>query len=129
MSFSRYRINIYSEDPDTLQAFYTDVMSLPFDRKIDVPDDYGYVFKLGEGIELFVAHHSEVKGKVTDSFRHIFDLQVPSVKDAFDALIERKPDVQIIAAPFQAPCSMVATFADPEGNVWQFSEGENCEYE
>jgi predicted enzyme related to lactoylglutathione lyase len=127
---SRYRISIYSEDPDTLQNFYRAVLCLPFDRKIDVPDDYGYVFLLSANFEVFIAKHSEITGKTKEKVRHIFDLQVADVEKEFKTILTRYPNLDVVAAPFQAPCSIVATFADPEGNCWQLSERsreDSCE--
>lgn len=122
MSKTRYRISIYSSNPDELEKFYRNVLLLKLICKIDVPNDYGYVFQLGESIEVFVAKHSQVKGNVKESFRHIFDIRVDNVKVRFSEILARFPKLNVIASPYQAPCSMVATFADPEGNCWQLSE-------
>jgi predicted enzyme related to lactoylglutathione lyase len=105
-------------------------LCLPFDRKIDVPDDYGYVFLLSPNFEVFIAKHSEISGKTKEKVRHIFDLQVADVEKEFKTILARYPNLDVVAAPFQAPCSIVATFSDPEGNCWQLSERareDSCE--
>lgn len=125
MKISRYRICIFSEDPDSLQEFYRVALELPLNRKMDITDDYGYVFDLGPQIELYIARHSDIHGNNPETVRHIFDLQVNSVSDQFDK-IKKYLGITVIAAPYQAPCSIVATFTDPEGNCWQLSENSEC---
>lgn len=131
IEYSRYRISIYSENPDELQKFYKDVLGFTFDRIVNMPNDYGYVFKLMDNFEVFIARHSEVSGKAKEPVRHIFDLKVYDVTKRFNEIKALYPELNVIAAPFQAPCSIVATFTDPEGNCWQFSENskpsDHCE--
>lgn len=122
MKIDRYKITIYSKNPDQLQEFYREVMGFSFDRKMDLPDDYGYVFKLADNLELYISYHSEVEGANKDMFRHIFDFRVGDVDKTFSEILSRYPNLKIIAKPFDAPCSRVATFADPEGNCWQISQ-------
>lgn len=119
--FKRFKVTIYSENPDELEKFYSQTLGLELDRKMELENDYGYVFKLGDHLELFIAKHSEIHGQNREVVRHIFDLKVDSVSEWF-LRVKDVPGVQIIADPFQAPCSVVATFTDPEGNCWQFSE-------
>lgn len=126
MEVLKYKIAIFSEDPDALMAFYRDVLKFEYDRKVDVVDDYGYFFNLGSNLELFVGKHSDISGRNPQPVRHIFDLQVKSVDEEYDK-IKDFPGITIVAPPFEAPCSRVATFADPEGNCWQFSEPMECE--
>jgi predicted enzyme related to lactoylglutathione lyase len=121
MKVQRYKISIYSNNPDELHKFYRDVMEFKFVRKLDIPDDYGYFFELSSNLELFIGKHSEINGPNREPVRHMFDLKVASVKEEFDK-IKNDPGIKIIANPFQAPCSQVATFTDPDGNCWQFSE-------
>ncbi len=110
-------------------TFYRDVLKFAYDRKVDVPDDYGFFFKISDALELFIGKHSKVFGKNPQPIRHIFDLQVEDVKGEFEK-IKKSKSLVVIAPPFQAPCSLVATFTDPEGNCWQFSEAtsETCEF-
>lgn len=120
MKTSRVKISIYSEDPDRLIKFYEDAFGFKTERKIDIPNDYGYFIKLMDNVELFIGKHSLVQGKLDDSLRHIFDLQVPSVNKAFEK-VKKNGDIHVVAEPYEAPCSWAATFLDPEGNCWQLS--------
>jgi predicted enzyme related to lactoylglutathione lyase len=122
VEIDRYKITIYSENPDKLQEFYRDILGFSFDRKMDMPDDYGYVFKLADNFELYISYHSEVKGINKDKYRHIFDFRVSQVDAFFEEILQRCPDLDVVAKPFDAPCSRVVTFSDPEGNCWQISE-------
>ncbi len=122
----RFKYLIFSENPDTLLKFYTDGLGFEVERKVEEPLDYGYFIRLSARLQLFIGRHSEILGQNKDSLRHIFDLCVDSVNQTWEK-IKDTPGLQVIAEPFDAPCSRVATFADPEGNTWQISELMACE--
>ncbi len=121
-----YRILIWSEKPDRLAKFYGEVLGLHQTMKLELPDDYGYAFKVGESLMIWIGKHSEIKGRNKEPFRHIFNLYVDDVFDWYEKLKNRK-EIQIIARPFITPPSRGAekkrycfTFLDPEGNCLQF---------
>jgi len=70
MAFSKYRILIYSENPDTLVKFYEDVLELKRIDQLSLPDDYGYMLQVAGDQYLWIGRHSEVKGKAKENFRH-----------------------------------------------------------
>ncbi|MCA9389940.1 VOC family protein [candidate division WWE3 bacterium] len=124
---SGYRILIWSEDPDKLQTFYRDVLALEPFIKLDIPDDYGYAFKVGDsGLLIWIGKHSEVHGENKDPQRHIFNLYVHDVQAWYEKIKDRN-DVTILQEPMVTPPTRdadikkyVCTFLDPEGNCFQF---------
>lgn len=122
-----YRILIWSENPDKLQEFYRDVLELEQFIKLDIPDDYGYAFKVGEGgLLLWIGKHSEIKGKNKDPMRHMFNLYVDDVQAWYEKIKDVK-GVDIVQEPMVTPPTRdkenkkyVCTFLDPEGNCLQF---------
>jgi len=125
---SNYRILIWSENPDKLQTFYRDVLELEPFIKLELPDDYGYAFKIGDtDLLLWIGRHSEISGKNKDPYRHIFNLYVDDVQVWYEKL-KRRDDVTIVQKPVVTPPTrgtddekFVFTFLDPEGNCLQFT--------
>jgi uncharacterized glyoxalase superfamily protein PhnB len=123
---TEYRILIFSENPDKLFPFYKNVLEFELERKIDIPHDYGYMFKVNDNLRLWIGKHPKVVGKNKEPLRHMFNLYVESVSTWFNK-IKNNPDVTIICTPKESPLSTkeqpkyVATFLDPEGNCWQFA--------
>ena len=126
MSFSKYRILIYSENPDELMKFYRDVLGLELIDQLSLPDDYGYMLKVSGEFQIWIGKHSEVKGKAKENFRHLFNLYPEEGVHHWHNKIKDNPQVTIIAEPFLAPFSTpdnevwFSTFLDPEGNCLQF---------
>lgn len=124
---SNYRILIWSKNPDKLKKFYEDVLELEQVLKIDIPDDYGYAFKIGEtDLLLFIGKHSEVSEKNKDTFRHMFNFYVDDVQGWYEKIKDLN-EVTIIQEPMITPPTRsaevkkyVCTFLDPEGNCFQF---------
>lgn len=122
-----YRILIWSENPDKLQEFYRNALELEPFIKLDIPDDYGHAFKIGDsGLLLWIGKHSEVIGINKDPKRHIFNLYVSDVQEWYKKLKDRK-DITVIQEPMVTPPTRdkddkkyVFTFLDPEGNCLQF---------
>lgn len=124
---SNYRILIWSENPDELQKFYRDTLELEPFIKLDIPDDYGYAFKVGDnGLLIWIGKHSEIQGVNKEPYRHMFNLYVQNVPEWIEKV--RKVDsVKVIQEPMVTPPTRdqevkkyVATFLDPEGNCFQF---------
>jgi uncharacterized glyoxalase superfamily protein PhnB len=119
-----YRILIWSENPDELQKFYKDVLEFELAIKIDLPNDYGYAFKVGESLLLWIGKHSEVHGTNSEPYRHMFNLYVKDVFAWYEKLKDRK-DLTIVSTPVRTPPSKddnpkyVFTILDPEGNCLQ----------
>jgi len=123
--FSAYRILIFSQNPDKLMKFYRDILGLKLEKKLDIPNDYGYMFDVEGKMKLWIGKHSEIKGKTKESFRHIFNLFTDEVQKWYEMVKDAK-GVEIILKPSLTPFATkedpvyVCTFLDPEGNCWQF---------
>jgi predicted enzyme related to lactoylglutathione lyase len=124
-SFSKYRVLIFSENPDKLMKFYRDVLELKLESQLKLPNDYGYMFIVNGDWKLWIGKHSGVKGKAKEPFRHIFNLYVYSVNFWYNKIKNNK-EVKIVCKPTETPFSkpddrwFVSTFLDPENNCWQF---------
>lgn len=126
MAFSKYRILIYSENPDALVGFYKDCLGFKEVDKLNIPGDYGYMLNVVGDLNVWIGKHSEIKGKVKENFRHLFNLYPEEGVEHWYNKIQQYPGVTIVAKPFLAPFSTpenqvwLSTFLDPEGNCWQF---------
>lgn len=126
MAFLKYRILIYSENPDQLMKFYRDVLGFNLVDQLKLDDDYGYMFNIVGDYNVWIGKHSEVKGKAKENFRHLFNLYPEEGVEFWYDKIKDNPEVKIVAKPFLAPFSTAenqvwfVTFLDPEGNCWQF---------
>lgn len=126
MAFSKYRILIYSENPDTLAGFYKDCLGFKQVDKLNIPGDYGYMLNVVGDLNVWIGKHSEIKGKAKENFRHLFNLYPEEGVEYWYNKIQQYPGVTIVAKPFLAPFSTpenqvwFSTFLDPEGNCWQF---------
>lgn len=124
--FSKYRILIYSENPDKLVNFYTEVLGFKQVNKLTYDNDYGYMLNVVGEYNVWIGKHSEVHGKAKESFRHLFNLYPEEGVEHWYNKIKDDPRITIVAEPFEAPFSTpenpvwFATFLDPEGNCWQF---------
>ena len=126
MAFTKYRILIYSENPDKLMEFYRDVLEFKLVDRLNIPGDYGYMFNVVGDLNVWIGKHSEIKGSAKENFRHLFNLYPEEGVMHWHNKIKDNPQVKIIAEPYLAPFSTpenqvwFATFLDPEGNCWQF---------
>lgn len=126
MAFTKYKILIYSEDPDKLKDFYAEVLGFKQVEHLDYPDDYGYMMQISGEYQVWIGKHSEVKGKAKENFRHLFNLYPEEGVEYWYNKVKDNPQVTVVAKPFLAPFSKpgdewwFATILDPEGNCWQF---------
>jgi uncharacterized glyoxalase superfamily protein PhnB len=126
---SKYSL-LWSENPDELVKFYTDVLELKLLGKTDIPasddleKDYGYDLELSPENVLWVGHHSDIKGKNKDPFRWMFNLETDEVQKWYEKV--KEAGCKIIQEPIKTPFAseedprVVCTWLDPEGNCWQF---------
>ncbi len=125
MAFTKYRILIYSENPDKLAEFYKTVLGFKQVDKLNIPGDYGYMLNVVGDLNVWIGKHSEIKGKVKENFRHLFNLYPEEGVEFWYDKLKDNPQVTIVATPFLAPFSTpenqvwFSTFLDPEGNCWQ----------
>jgi len=99
--------------------FYEKVIGLPIDSRLNLPNDRGVEFKVGN-FYFFVGYHDKIKGKAKDPFRIMVGFTVDSVKSVYNKLSKRK--VKFLLKPSLSPDKTfyVATAFDPEGNIIQF---------
>ena len=120
MNIKRFdSVCIWSENPDKLAEFYEKTLGLHVEERINLPDDVGVVFKLGE-VLIFIGEHSEVHGKAKDKYRIMPGFWVDSVQEVYDEL--KVKNVEFIRTPSVSPDGTyyAATILDPEENVLQF---------
>lgn len=114
---------IWSEDFRALADWYKEKLELTVTNELDHPDDTGVLFTIGD-VNLWIGQHSDVKGKNQDSARHMFNITVESVEEAYQFL--KKKGVTFVAPPFKAPTMdrYFATFLDLDNNMVQFIGGK-----
>lgn len=110
---------VWSKDPDKLAKFYEEILGLKVDKRLNLPDDRGIQFKVGETY-FFVGYHDKITGKAKDPYRIMVGFAVDSVKQVYDEISPK--GVKFILNPSPSPDKTfyVATALDPEGNIIQF---------
>jgi predicted enzyme related to lactoylglutathione lyase len=107
-------ILIGSEDPGPLVAYYTKLFGAP------AYQDEAYAgWQIGTGF-VAIGRHSEVKGKNAEPGRLIWNVVTPDVKGEFERM--KAAGAIVIREPYSFegyPDSLIATFADPDGNYFQ----------
>ena len=108
-----HSVIIWTEDLPRLTAFYRDVMGLPLEMEQD-----GFVmFQGAGGAQLALGVHSEVKGRAKDPDRVIVDFAVNDCQAEYARL--NANGVEFARPPSQDQGAIIATFADPDGNLLQ----------
>lgn len=113
-------ILIWSEHHKQLADWYQDVFNLKINEQLNHPQDTGTLFEFPDGLPyLWIGQHSQINGTNKDPMRIMFNINVDSVKQAYDYL--KSKHVTCIAPPFKAPTmeKWFATYADPDGNTIQ----------
>jgi len=122
--FTKYKYFLFSEDPDTLVKFYQACLEMKFLKKLDYPRDYGYTVEAAPGYEVWIAKHSEIKGKNKEPVRHMLNLYTDEV-ERYCEKVKAYDGVKIIQEPMSmgevipGETRYVFTFLDPEGNCVQ----------
>ena len=115
---------IWSGNYEELVNWYKEKMQLRIIEELDHPKDTGTLFKIG-GVFLWIGKHSRVIGENQDQHRHMFNLSVESVSEAYEELTSR--GIEFIAEPFEAPVepgTYFATFKDLDNNLLQLIGGK-----
>ncbi|MEI6462303.1 MAG: VOC family protein [bacterium] len=127
MKIFKYRVAIFSKDPDRLANFYINYLGFKLIIKIDSNDDYGYSLELSKGYKIWIARHSQIKSNNKDSFRIMLSLYVDNISAFFNSIMKSK-HIAIIEEPKTA-CKgilgeerLVGSFLDPDGNCIQLME-------
>ncbi|MCL5784165.1 MAG: VOC family protein [Patescibacteria group bacterium] len=121
----KYKFFIFSEDPDKLVKFYTDILGFKVIQELKLPRDYGYMVEVEPGYQIWIAKHSEVKGYNKNPLRHILNIYIEDVKGVYER-IKVAEGIKIIQEPIgmeefspSETARTVCTFLDPEGNCLQ----------
>ena len=105
---------ISSENPKKLRAFYEKVL----DKKPDMDMNGYFGFLVGSAFLSF-GPHDKLKGKSKDPNRILINFESHDVKKEFERI--KKLGAKVVAEPYtmgDMP-GFIATFADPDGNLFQ----------
>ncbi|RJR14923.1 VOC family protein [Candidatus Microgenomates bacterium] len=116
-------ILIWSENYKKLAQWYQDKLDAELVEELTHPQDTGVMLHIGKG-RLWIGQHSEVHGKNQDPCRHMFNIDVDSVEEAYNYLKDK--GVEFVATPFKAPTfdKYFATFYDLDRNMVQLIGGK-----
>ena len=114
MKVNAFNINVCSEDPERLRAFYSDVVGLP--RMPQLPAAF-----MAATTGFLLDGHSETKGPAKEPQRVLLTFTVD------DATAEQQrlegAGVKFVRPATREPWGgLVATFAEPDGNYCQLVE-------
>jgi predicted enzyme related to lactoylglutathione lyase len=110
-----FTLNLTSQDPEKLAAFYQEVVGLPRDETIG-----GHSFRVGAA-RLRISGHSETSGQAKEPTRCLINLFVDGVDSEFQRLSGL--GVTVVRSPTREKWGgLVSTFADPDGNYFQLIE-------
>ena len=110
-----HSILIWSEDVKRLVPFYRDVLGLRPQAETE-----GFVVFILNGAGLAIGTHSEVRGRSQEPNRVMVNLRVDDCQAEYERL--SKQGVEFIRTPTKDAIHIIATFADPDGNVLQLLE-------
>ena len=114
MQVESFNIDLTSEHPETMVAFYRDTLGLP-------PEEWGEgAFKVG-GAALLISDHSETKGPTKEPQRVLINFFVEDLA-AEKARLETA-GVRFVREPTREYWGgLITTFLDPDGNYLQLIE-------
>jgi predicted enzyme related to lactoylglutathione lyase len=123
----KYKFFIFSENPDELVKFYSDILGFKIVQELKLAKDYGYMVEAEPGYQIWIAQHSEVKGYNKDPYRHILNIYAEDVMVIYEK-VKDIVGVKIIQEPINmgefnpVEDRLVFTFLDPEGNCLQYMQ-------
>jgi predicted enzyme related to lactoylglutathione lyase len=118
MQITGFTLNITSELPERMVAFYRDVLKLPADPAFEQFGGGGF---LAGGTSIVIDAHSETLGPAQQPSRFLLDFIVPDLAaekarlEAAGVTFVREPGREFWGG-------LVATFLDPDGNYLQLFE-------
>jgi predicted enzyme related to lactoylglutathione lyase len=110
-----FLINLTSEDPERLKAFYGDVIGL--EKNPDMGED---AFRAG-GATIAIDGHSETRGAAKEPQRVLIDFMVDDLA-AEQARLEAQGVAFLRTAGREWWGGVISTFQDPDGNYCQIIE-------
>ncbi|MBI2766778.1 MAG: VOC family protein [Chloroflexi bacterium] len=117
MEAMTFMVNITSEQPEVLGAFYRDVVGLP------QLEGMGPQAFLAGGTPFMFDGHSEVHGKAKEPQRYLMSLRVKDVA-AEEARLKAAGVTFIRSQGTEAWGGTISTFLDPDGNYMQLIQWE-----
>ena len=115
MKVNSFIVNVTSENPEELIAFYADVLGLPRNPEIGEGG-----FKVGDA-SFAIDGHSDTKGATKEPQRVLINFFVDDLKSEQERL--EKQDVKFIrSAGPEERGGVISTFLDPDGNYCQLIE-------
>lgn len=115
MKMSQFALNITSDNPDGMNAFYRDIVGLP--RREDMGE---HAYDMG-GATLFLDTHSSTAGPAREPHRYLLDFFVDDLA-AEQKRLEAAGVTFIRSAGREYWGGTISTFLDPDGNYVQLIE-------
>jgi predicted enzyme related to lactoylglutathione lyase len=113
MKPTSFIVNVTSESPDKLIAFYRDVVELPPNPNIGEG-----AFEVVPGVSFIVDGHSDTKGKAKEPQRVLVDFFVDDLA-AEQARLKSKGVKFVREEGREQWGGVISTFLDPDGNYCQ----------
>jgi len=114
MQVTEFGINLTSEEPDRLLAFYRDVVGFPV-------QELSGGLNVRPGVQLFIDGHSETHGAAKEPSRVLINFWVESVAAEEERL--KAAGVRFIRSQgTEYWGGVISTFVDPDGNYCQLME-------
>ncbi len=126
MALNLNSIMLGSEDPRRLADFYSEILGAPNPDWSDEANGW-FGFRAGDG-SLAIGPHSDVAGKSQEPARIMLNFETPDVKGEFERV--KAAGAQVVAEPYEPGGGggmLLCTFADPDGNYFQFAPPWNPE--
>lgn len=117
MNVQSFILNINSEDPNRLFAFYRDTVGLPV--RTDMGENALVI--AGDTATLVFDTHSEVKGRAPEPQRYLFNYMVDDLA-AEEARLTAAGVTCIRSQGREFWGGVISTFLDPDGNFFQLME-------
>lgn len=116
MDITHFILNVTSEDPDRLRAFYRETVGLT-----PLPDMGPGAFAVTPGMTLAIGDHEKVHGMTKEPERFLIDFMVTDLKATQDRL--KAQGVEFIREEGKEEWGgIISTFLDPDGNYCQLIE-------
>lgn len=112
-------ILLSSHDPKRLSDFYKNTVGLEVEEEFEMEDgSMGFSMALGDGPNLFISSHSEIKGNNTEPSRFMINFEVGDAEKEV-ARIDEKGAKKIKDTYHIEGYGFVTTYEDPDGNYFQ----------
>ena len=120
MKVDQFVVNINSEQPEALIAFYRDIVGL---RPNEEMGTGAFMAGSSSFIALIIEGHSEVKGATKEPQRVLLNFLVSDLASEETRLKEQGVEF-VMSATKEPGFGTIATFLDPDGNYCQLMELE-----